>query len=76
MLEYVLMGAAGVAIFGIFFLVMSLREKRAETRPSVHTCGQGHGCRCQGQLKDDLPTNGNRDVNVKQFLSESKRKDR
>lgn len=59
MLEFIIMAAAGAVFFGLFFLITALKEKGTATRPPIHTCGQNHGCRCQGGIDRDQTVDKN-----------------
>ncbi len=42
----------GLAVFGLFLLVMVLKEKRTKSRPPQHPCHQIQTCQCKGRASD------------------------
>lgn len=53
-MEAILPYALGLAVFGIFVIIMIIKEKRASSRPPDHPCQQIQPCRCKSQ-PPDLP---------------------
>ncbi len=53
MTEFIIIGAAAIAVFGLFLGIMALKEKRTSTKPPLHTCANRHGCQCKNRNNPD-----------------------
>ncbi len=51
-MEAILPYALGLAVFGLFVVVMLIKEKRTQSRPPEHPCHQIQPCRCKNKAAD------------------------
>lgn len=46
-MEFVVVAILACAVFAFCFAVFLLKGRKEGEAPRLHTCGQGHDCRCQ-----------------------------